>query len=48
MTPSGPAAKTPTLPAETALQAGRWSGQSVPRREDRRLTQGQGEFVDDV
>src|SRR5205814_9726215 len=25
-----------------------WSGQSVPRKEDKRLTQGQGVFVDDV
>ena len=25
-----------------------WSGQSVPRKEDRRLVQGQGVFVDDV
>jgi CO/xanthine dehydrogenase Mo-binding subunit len=48
MTPSRPVAETPTLPAETAQEAGRWSGQSVLRREDRRLTQGQGEFVDDV
>jgi CO/xanthine dehydrogenase Mo-binding subunit len=26
----------------------RWSGQNVPRKEDKRLTQGQGVFVDDV
>jgi len=26
----------------------RWTGQSVPRKEDRRLLQGQGQFVDDV
>ena len=25
-----------------------WAGQSVPRKEDRRLLQGQGVFVDDV
>src|SRR5207248_10619067 len=25
-----------------------WSGQSVPRKEDKRLTQGEGVFVDDV
>ncbi len=31
---------------ETAEQT--WSGQSVPRKEDRRLVQGQGVFVDDV
>jgi 2-furoyl-CoA dehydrogenase large subunit len=31
-----------------AVEPGQWKGQSVPRREDRRLTQGQGEFVDDV
>ena len=29
-------------PAET------WKGQNVPRKEDRRLVQGQGVFVDDI
>ena len=25
-----------------------WSGQNVPRKEDKRLTQGEGVFVDDI
>ncbi|HEX7084409.1 MAG TPA: xanthine dehydrogenase family protein molybdopterin-binding subunit [Gaiellaceae bacterium] len=33
---------------ETGAPEKRWSGQSVPRKEDRRLVQGQGVFVDDV
>jgi CO/xanthine dehydrogenase Mo-binding subunit len=33
---------------EAPESTGRWIGQSVPRREDRRLLQGQGEFTDDV
>jgi CO/xanthine dehydrogenase Mo-binding subunit len=35
-------------PVEIRLPEKKWSGQSVPRKEDRRLTQGQGVFVDDV
>jgi 2-furoyl-CoA dehydrogenase large subunit len=35
-------------PASTELEIGRWVGQSVPRREDRRLLQGEGTFADDV
>ena len=31
-----------------AHRAGPWSGQSVPRKEDRRLVQGQGVFFDDI
>jgi CO/xanthine dehydrogenase Mo-binding subunit len=48
MTSSGPGAETVTTPAETTVEAGRWAGRNVPRREDRRLLQGQGEFADDV
>src|SRR5215467_10280097 len=33
---------------EIAAPVRRWSGQNVPRKEDKRLTQGQGVFVDDV
>ncbi|MGZ4354839.1 MAG: xanthine dehydrogenase family protein molybdopterin-binding subunit, partial [Gaiellaceae bacterium] len=33
---------------EIEAPAQRWSGQSLPRKEDRRLVQGQGVFVDDV
>jgi len=37
-----------TTPAETQIEIGRYVGQNVPRVEDRRLLQGQGEFADDV
>ena len=37
-----------TAPTETAVETRSTIGQSVPRVEDRRLLQGQGEFVDDV
>ena len=47
MNASGPAAETTTRPAESAEKTERWAGQNVPRREDRRLLQGQGEFTDD-
>ena len=30
------------------LEVGRYQGQSIPRKEDKRLVQGQGVFVDDV
>jgi 2-furoyl-CoA dehydrogenase large subunit len=43
-----PGAETTTSAAETAVEVRPWVGQSVPRREDRRLLQGQGEFADDV
>lgn len=43
-----PSAETATTPAETEVRPGRAIGVSVPRREDRRLLQGQGEFADDV
>jgi 2-furoyl-CoA dehydrogenase large subunit len=35
-------------PVEVEAPAPRWSGRDVPRKEDRRLVQGQGVFVDDV
>jgi 2-furoyl-CoA dehydrogenase large subunit len=41
-------AETVTAPTETPVETGRYVGQNVPRVEDRRLLQGQGEFVDDV
>ena len=37
-----------TAPAEVVVPAKTWQGQNVPRKEDKRLTQGQGVFVDDV
>ncbi|MGH3025871.1 MAG: xanthine dehydrogenase family protein molybdopterin-binding subunit, partial [Gaiellaceae bacterium] len=42
-----PVAETTTA-QEPAVEAPPWIGQSMRRREDRRLTQGQGEFADDV
>ena len=33
---------------EAPAEQQRWAGQSVPRKEDRRLVQGQGVFVDDI
>src|SRR5919202_3152079 len=33
---------------EIEAPAKQWSGQNVPRKEDKRLVQGQGVFVDDV
>jgi 2-furoyl-CoA dehydrogenase large subunit len=41
-------AETATSPGATVVETGRWVGQNVPRREDRRLLQGQGQFADDV
>ena len=35
-------------PGEVAVPTKTWQGQNVPRKEDKRLTQGQGVFVDDV
>ena len=32
----------------TVAPAPKWAGQSIPRKEDKRLTQGEGVFVDDV
>ncbi|HEY7399221.1 MAG TPA: molybdopterin cofactor-binding domain-containing protein, partial [Gaiellaceae bacterium] len=41
---------TTTAPERVEVEAPQeaWSGQSIPRKEDRRLVQGQGVFVDDV
>jgi CO/xanthine dehydrogenase Mo-binding subunit len=39
---------TTVAPVEVIAPAKKWSGQNVPRKEDKRLTQGQGVFVDDV
>jgi CO/xanthine dehydrogenase Mo-binding subunit len=33
---------------EVEAPARRWAGQSIPRKEDRRLVQGEGVFVDDI
>ena len=33
---------------EASAEPARWSGQSLPRKEDKRLVQGQGVFVDDI
>ena len=39
---------TTATPTKTDQAQETWSGQSVPRKEDRRLLQGQGVFVDDI
>jgi 2-furoyl-CoA dehydrogenase large subunit len=39
---------TTIAPEKVEAPAEQWSGQSVPRKEDRRLVQGQGVFVDDI
>ncbi|HYY23797.1 MAG TPA: xanthine dehydrogenase family protein molybdopterin-binding subunit [Thermoleophilaceae bacterium] len=39
------AQETPTV---EEVRTGAWSGQSIPRKEDRRLLQGQGAFIDDL
>ncbi len=39
---------TTVAPEKVEAPERTWSGQSVPRKEDRRLVQGQGVFVDDV
>jgi CO/xanthine dehydrogenase Mo-binding subunit len=39
---------TTVSPVEVIAPTKQWSGQNVPRKEDKRLTQGQGLFVDDV
>jgi 2-furoyl-CoA dehydrogenase large subunit len=39
--------QTTLAPAKVEVQKG-WGGQSVPRKEDKRLLQGEGVFVDDV
>ncbi len=35
-------------PEQTSERAGTWAGRSLPRKEDGRLVQGQGSFVDDL
>src|SRR3954470_21269244 len=45
---SGATTTVETAPVEIEAPAKKWQGQSVPRKEDRRLTQGEGVFVDDV
>ena len=37
-----------TAPVEVEAPTVTWSGQSVPRKEDKRLVQGQGVFIDDI
>jgi 2-furoyl-CoA dehydrogenase large subunit len=37
-----------TAPVEIQAPAKKWQGQNVPRKEDKRLTQGEGVFVDDI
>jgi 2-furoyl-CoA dehydrogenase large subunit len=39
---------TTTAPDQVEVQKGAYKGQSIPRKEDRRLVQGQGVFVDDI
>jgi CO/xanthine dehydrogenase Mo-binding subunit len=41
---------TTTAPEQVEVEAPaeQWKGQNVPRKEDRRLVQGQGVFIDDV
>jgi CO/xanthine dehydrogenase Mo-binding subunit len=42
-----PVNETTLEPVEQSERLGVWSGKSVPRKEDRRLLQGQGTFTDD-
>ena len=44
---STPVSETTVERVEQSERLGRWSGTSMPRKEDRRLLQGQGTFVDD-
>jgi CO/xanthine dehydrogenase Mo-binding subunit len=39
---------TTTAPEKVELERGVYKGESIPRKEDARLVQGQGQFVDDV
>jgi CO/xanthine dehydrogenase Mo-binding subunit len=43
-----PANETTVEPVERTERLGKWSGQSVPRKEDRRHLQGQAAFADDA
>jgi 2-furoyl-CoA dehydrogenase large subunit len=45
---STPVNETTLERVEQSERLGRWSGKSVPRKEDRRLLQGQGMFTDDA
>jgi 2-furoyl-CoA dehydrogenase large subunit len=45
---SGASTTIETAPVEVQAPAKKWQGQNVPRKEDKRLTQGEGVFVDDV
>jgi len=45
-TPTGETTFYPEV--EQSERLGAWSGKSVPRKEDKRLLKGQGEFVDDL
>ena len=42
--------ETTVAPSHVEIKAPerKWAGQSVPRKEDKRLTQGEGVFVDDI
>ena len=48
MTTTAPASPSEAPEVEAPQAPPAWSGQSVPRKEDRRLVQGQGTFVDDI
>ena len=39
---------TETATEPTTLELGKYQGESIPRKEDRRLVEGQGTFVDDI
>jgi CO/xanthine dehydrogenase Mo-binding subunit len=43
-----PAGETVVEPTERTDRLGKWSGQSIPRKEDGRLLKGQGTFADDA
>ena len=45
---SGSTTTVEIAPVEIKAPQKAWSGQSVPRKEDKRLTQGEGVFVDDI
>src|SRR4051795_1848756 len=44
----GAQATVEAAPVEIEAPAKKWQGQNVPRKEDKRLTQGEGVFVDDI
>ena len=45
---STPTGETTVQPVERVERLGKWSGESVPRKEDRRHLQGQAQFADDA